>query len=80
VLRDQVSQPCKTGGKIVVVFILIFVFLDRKLEDKIFYIKTCDGSSYEKRNQMELIKHITVTKLTCVGVIWSLVKNFVADK
>jgi hypothetical protein len=29
---------------------------------------------------MELIKHITVTKLTCVGVIWSLVKNFVADK
>jgi hypothetical protein len=30
-MRDQVSQPCKTTSKIIVLYIVIFIFLDRKL-------------------------------------------------
>jgi hypothetical protein len=33
-VSDQVSHPYKTTCKIIVLFILIFIFLDRKLEDK----------------------------------------------
>jgi len=34
-VSDQVSYPYKTTGIIIVLYILIFIFLDRKLEDKI---------------------------------------------
>jgi hypothetical protein len=33
-VRDQVSHPYKTTGKILVLYILIFVILDSKLEDR----------------------------------------------
>jgi hypothetical protein len=33
---DQISHPYKTTGKIIVLCILIFKFLDKILEDKIF--------------------------------------------
>jgi hypothetical protein len=36
-VRDQVSHPYKTTGNIRILYILIFVFLDTKLEDKRFF-------------------------------------------
>jgi hypothetical protein len=36
-VRDQASHPYKTTDKITVLYILIFIFLDSKTEDKRFY-------------------------------------------
>ena len=38
-VNDQVSHPYKTTDKIIVLYIILFIFLDMKLEDKIFCTK-----------------------------------------
>jgi hypothetical protein len=38
-VSDHVSHPYNTIGKIVVLYILIFIFLDSKLADEKFYTK-----------------------------------------
>jgi hypothetical protein len=40
-VRDQVSQPHKTTGKIVNLYILIFMFVASKLETEHKFVKTC---------------------------------------
>jgi hypothetical protein len=36
-ISDEVSRPCKTKGKVIVLYILIFKFLGSKLEDRRFF-------------------------------------------
>jgi hypothetical protein len=36
-VRDKVSHPYRTKGKITILYIVIFTFLDRRREDKSFW-------------------------------------------
>jgi hypothetical protein len=36
-IREQVSHPYRTTGKIIVLYILMFTFFDKRREDKMFW-------------------------------------------
>jgi hypothetical protein len=37
IVSDQVARPYKTTGNVVVLYNMIFIFLDSKLEDKRYF-------------------------------------------
>jgi len=39
-MNNQVSHPYKSTGIFIFMYILIFIFLDNKLEDKCFYTES----------------------------------------
>ena len=43
-VRDQVSHPCKTTGRIILPCIIIFMLLNNKLKDKMFWANGCKHS------------------------------------
>jgi hypothetical protein len=38
-VRDQVPHPYKTKGKFIVLYVLVFKFLDSRRKDRIFWIE-----------------------------------------
>jgi hypothetical protein len=44
-VRDQVSHPCRTTGKIIVLYIIISKFFDSRREDKRFWTEWQQANS-----------------------------------
>jgi hypothetical protein len=57
--REQVSHPYKTTGKIIVLYILIFLSLDSELKGKIFWTYR-----YQASTEFNLLLTSTLHKIT----------------
>jgi len=65
-VSDQVSNPYKTAGIIIVMYILICKFLDSKLEDKRFWC--CSRGSLKPHNERNVANWVTWGTVTVTAL------------